>query len=98
MAFYIESILFLKQQYSLSCKVSTCLLDRIRVEFNFKKLFSSFFIENYGFKFMFFHDNASFQTSNETKNWFEKQNISLLDHPPSSADLNPMKNAWPELV
>ncbi len=29
-----------------------------------------------------------------TKKWFSEQNISLLDCPPQSPDLNPIKNAW----
>ena len=43
-------------------------------------------------------DNARFHISNEMKNWFEEQNIALLNYSLNSPALNFMENAWVELV
>lgn len=46
---------------------------------------------------IFQQDNASSHTSKSTKNWFATRGISLLYHPPSSPDLNPIEPVWHEL-
>lgn len=44
--------------------------------------------------YIFQQDNASIHTSNMTKNWFEKNSITLMEFPPCSPDLNPIENLW----
>ena len=39
-------------------------------------------------------DNARCHVSRETKAWLERQNIPIMDWPPYSPDLNPLKNLW----
>ena len=55
-------------------------------------------MEYCGFNLIFLQKNGHIHISNELKNWFEKQNIFLLDHPPNNPDLGPTENAWVELV
>ncbi len=44
-------------------------------------------------------DNVSIRASNEMINWFEDQNIALLDQPTSSPDFNPiLENVQGQLV
>lgn len=46
---------------------------------------------------MFQQDNAPSHRSKTTLHWFEASGIPLLDHPPSSPDLNPIEHVWHEL-
>ena len=39
-------------------------------------------------------DKASIHTSQETRGWFNEQNILVLPHPAKSPNLNPIENLW----
>lgn len=53
---------------------------------------------NYGHDFIFQQDNARIHTSMYSKEWFEANNVILLNHPPLSPDLNPIENLWGQLT
>jgi hypothetical protein len=52
----------------------------------------------FGTDYIFQQDNASIHTSRATKTFFEEQNLTLLDWPALSPDLNPIENVWGYLV
>ena len=43
---------------------------------------------------IFMQDNAPAHVSNVAKAWFKEKNITLLEWPALSPDLNPMENLW----
>lgn len=44
--------------------------------------------------YIFQQDNAPCHTAIKTEEWFEEKGIWLIDHPPRSPDLNPVKNLF----
>lgn len=47
--------------------------------------------------FVFMQDNARPHTANITRRFFEQYQITLLNHPANSPDLNPIEHVWDEM-
>ena len=47
-----------------------------------------------GPSWVFMHDGASIHRSNRTLEWFQEEEIPLLEWPAKSPDLNPIENLW----
>jgi transposase len=47
--------------------------------------------------FIFQQDNAPCHKSKIITGWFEKEEITVIDHPPQSPDLNPIENLWQQI-
>uniref|UniRef100_A0A3P9MYL3 Tc1-like transposase DDE domain-containing protein n=1 Tax=Poecilia reticulata TaxID=8081 RepID=A0A3P9MYL3_POERE len=47
-----------------------------------------------GNDWVFQQDNAAVHNARLTKEFFQENNIALLDHPACSPDLNPIENIW----
>ena len=45
----------------------------------------------------FQQDNAPVHKACSVMNWFERNSIQLVEHPPYSPDLNPIEHVWVEL-
>ena len=49
---------------------------------------------HHGQDFIFQQDNAYIHAAKVTKAWFKEKNVTILDWPAKSPDLNPIENLW----
>lgn len=53
---------------------------------------------SFGTDYIFQQDNAAIHTSAATRSFFQEQNVTVMDWPARSPDLNPIENVWGWLV
>ena len=49
------------------------------------------------FNWVFQQDNEPKHMSKKAKKWFAHNNIDIIEWPPQSPDLNPIKNMWTDV-
>ena len=79
-------------------KTSLAVCDRSMNTLYYLKILESnlllFLLQQLQDQGIFMQDNAPAHVSNVAKAWFKEKNITLLEWPALSPDLNPMENLW----